>query len=149
MVVAWTAHQHGHAQLVTLVAAILAFDLFGGLVVCAGHPFRQWSSRAHRTVARRAAFVLSHSPHVALVAFLFSSSPLWYLFYALSWLILCTVAWMATPEAYRGSVAIAGAILGVVIVNPIVGPVEGMNWFLPTLYVKVLVSYLGAQHSSS
>ncbi len=133
----------GWTTLQLVVATVLALDLFGGVVANATEAARRWHYRSGRGVRHHIAFVAAHGVHLLVVT---------WLFYGLDWTYftayfgyLLGAAWLCVnvPQTLRFPAAMA-LTAGAVLLNSYgLTPVPGMAWFVPVLFLKLVVGYLG------
>ena len=131
----WTPLQY-------LVATYLAFDLTGGIVTNATSSAKRWYHRQSQGFASFLGFVALHTAYVFVVAWLFRSMD-WTFFVAVSlglvgaaYLVLRTPLYLQRPLAF-GLVATSFG-LGIYVFSP----VPGLEWFVPFLFLKLIVNYL-------
>lgn len=122
------------------IVALLCLDLGGGIVTNATSAAKRWYHREGQSGRDHLMFVAVHGVHLLLMGLLFSLNG-WYLGLAYAYLLLAALLILRTPLYLQRSVAFAayavGLLLGVVLV-----PVVGLEWFLPLLFFKLLVSHL-------
>lgn len=124
-----------------VVAAVLAFDLAGGVVVNASGPGRRHHHRSGRTERHHLGFVALHTVHVGVVAWLFAAEPIAWGAAVSVGLLLATAAVRATPLHLRRGVAML-FLTAAIAAAPAVAPDVGTGWFVPVLALKLLVCYL-------
>jgi len=122
-------------------AAVLAFDLFGGVVVNASTPARRYYHRAGRKSSHHLGFVALHSLHVAAVAWLFRDSDWGYAAGVSAWLLACAALVVKAPPYLRRPVAMLSLAVALGVA-PVAVPTAGLEWFVPVLFLKLLVCYL-------
>ncbi len=129
---------------VQLVAAtLLALDLFGGVVANATTAARRWYHRPGRTRRDHMVFIAAHGVHLLLAAWLFYG--LDWTYFAAYYGYLLGAAWLLlylTPSL-RFPVAMS-LTAGAILLNAYgLTPVAGMEWFVPILFLKLVVGHLG------
>jgi hypothetical protein len=125
----------------SLAAAVLAFDLVGGVAVNASAPARRYYFGPGRGPASHLGFVAAHLAHVAVFAWLFREGD-WSFAAALSLGLLGAAGVvLAAPGYLRRPVAMLALTLGVVL-STAAEPAPGMEWFVPVLLLKLIVCYL-------
>ena len=132
--VEWSMAQWG-------AAAVLAFDLFGGVAVNASPPARRYYFRPERGPADHLAFVAVHIVHILAFSWLFRGGDWIFAIAVALGLVLAAAVILFTPEYRRRPVAMLLLTLGVVL-STAVDPTPGMEWFVPVLLIKLLVCYL-------
>jgi hypothetical protein len=127
------------------VGAILGFDIIGGAVCNATDTTKRWYHRPEATWVQHIAFVLPHLLHVAMVSWLFRGSIGfdWNYFGSISsYLLFAAAIVLATPSYLKRPVA-AGLYLIVIAIGLYrVGSTLGVEWFIPALFLKLLIGHL-------
>ncbi len=123
------------------VAAVLAFDLFGGVAVNASAPARRYYHRPGRNPSHHLGFVALHSVHVAVVAWLFRDSDWGYAAGVSAGLLACAALVVKSPPYLRRPVAML-SLAAALVMAPVAVPTAGLDWFVPVLFLKLLVCYL-------
>jgi hypothetical protein len=127
------------AQLV--VSGLLAFDLFGGVAVNASEAARRFYHRPGRGRGDHLAFVAAHALHVVLVAWLFRASDSGWAAGLSAVLLAAAAGILFTPRPHRRAVAMLAYAAVVLGLSPL-SPTPGMEWFVPVLFLKLLLAYL-------
>jgi hypothetical protein len=123
------------------VTILLALDLSGGIVTNATAPAKRWYHRDGQRLRHHLTFVLPHGVHLALTAWLFQGTPWWWfpLFYG--HLIGATLAILAVPLYLQRPIAFL-CYAWVLVLSIIVGSPLGLEWLVPLLFLKLLLSHL-------
>jgi hypothetical protein len=131
----WSAAQ-------SVVAGLLAFDLFGGVAVNASDAGRRFYHAPGRRTRDHLAFVAAHVLHVVVLAWLFRDGDWGYaaLFSAL--LLASAALILAAPAEVRRPAALLIYAAIVFTAVTVTVPTPGMEWFIPVLFLKLLVAYL-------
>lgn len=124
-----------------IVVFLLAFDLSGGIVTNATAPAKRWYHRPSQGLRQHLTFVLPHGIHLVLVAWLFPGSPWWWfpLFYG--HLVGATLLILAVPLYLQRPVAFL-CYAWVIVLNILIGSPPGLEWVVPLLFLKLLLSHL-------
>jgi len=125
-----------------IVAALFAFDLAGGVVTNATVSARRWYHRAGQGFTQHFIFVAMHVLHLIVVAALFRSGE-WS--YAVAWSILllaATTIVLIAPQGLRRAIALGATVAALVINLYGFALTIGLEWFIPVLFLKLLVSHL-------
>jgi hypothetical protein len=143
--VALQLSSQGFDSLHIAVGAILGFDIIGGAVCNATDTTKRWYHRPEATWVQHIAFVLPHLLHVAMVSWLFRGSIGfdWNYFGSISsYLFFATVIVLVIPSYLKRPVA-AGLYLIVIAIGLYkVGSTLGVEWFIPALFLKLLMGHI-------
>lgn len=132
----WTIWQWG-------AALLLALDLFGGVVANATPAARRWYHRPGQTNRDHLRFVAIHLIQIIICALAFWNGNWGSVVIAYAYLISATLIILNTPPALQRPVSYTAYIGALGIALYAVPMPAGMEWFLPILYFKLLVSHLG------
>jgi len=124
------------------VAAMLAFDLFGGVTTNATSTAKRWYHRTGQGFVHHMGFVLVHVAHLLLVAWLYLSLDWTFVAITAGYLLAASAVTCAAPLYLQRPLAITAYAGGLVIAAYGVAPIPGLEWFLPIFYLKLLVSHL-------
>ncbi|NTS76282.1 hypothetical protein HR060_05315 [Catenovulum sp. SM1970] len=125
-----------------LVCGLFAGDMVGGILTNATSSAKRWYHRAEQTKASHIKFVATHIIHLLIVAWLFvSMNWLWFAASAL-FLMIAALCILSVPVYLQRPVAQMMYIFALVLSFYALSIPPGMEWFLPLLYFKLLVSYL-------
>jgi hypothetical protein len=125
----------------SLVAALLALDLTGGIITNATSAAKRWYHRAGQDGLRaHLPFVAVHGLHVLVVAAGFRGMDWGFLAGGYGYLLLATLLILATPLYLQRPMRLfcGGLLLGMYGFTP----TPGLEWFIPFFYLKLLVSHL-------
>lgn len=124
------------------ICGLLALDISGGIITNATSTAKRWYHRTGQSIHHHMKFILLHFLQLFLVAYFFLSFDwVWFMiagFYLVvsALIILMTSLYLQRPVAMAlYSVAFLMSLYG--LAQP-----EGMEWFLPLFYCKLLVSHL-------
>lgn len=125
-----------------IVAALLAFDLFGGVITNATGSAKRWYHRSGQGFWQHWGFVALHGVQLLIVAWLFRGMD--WLFFATiyGYLLGVTVIVLKAPLYLQRPLALL-ALCDMILVNHYLLPSSpGLEWFVPILFLKLLVSHL-------
>jgi hypothetical protein len=130
------------------LAALVAFDMFGGAVAnCTDSSKRYWH-KPTRTRGAAFGFVAGHVVHLAIVAAAFRGlDAAW--FAATTALLLAAAALVLAAPAGLKRPAAAAALALAVLVDFWLGPTAGLEWFVPVFFFKLLVAHLLPEGAAS
>lgn len=136
------ALEPGWTLLQYLVAALLAFDIVGGVVTNATASGRRWYHRPQVGAKGQFGFVALHLLHLALVSWLFLGWDAAWLVAAAGWLLFAALAVLGSPAYLRRPLAMLGCAVGLLLALLVLPQPIGLEWFLPLFYLKLLGSHL-------
>ena len=128
------------------VVLLLGMDLIGGIVTNATSSAKRWYHRDSQGFVDHMGFIALHGVQIGLLAWLYvPNDSIQYfcrLYGALSVaaaIVLCVPLYLQRPTA----LAITASTILVTSMKTILPPTEsGMEWFVPLLFLKLLVSHL-------
>jgi hypothetical protein len=129
-----------------VVSALLALDLFGGVAVNASGAAKRWYHRPGQGSRQQMGFIALHGLHIAAVGLLFRES-IWPFFLVVySILLFSALLVIVAPPAIQRPVAFL-TFLGACFASIYcLGPTPHLQWFLPVLFMKLLVAHLVVEH---
>lgn len=132
----------GAAPALVAVGCVLAFDLLGGVVSNATETTKRWYHRPETGVLRHLGFVLSHVLHVLVAAWLFRGGD-WAFFAVTSAYLVAAAGVLAGTSTYlKRPVAMLCYLGALGLWIYLLGPTPGLEWFLPVLFLKLLVGHM-------
>ena len=131
----WTYLQLG-------LISLLGFDLVGGVLTNATSSAKRWFHRAGQTWQHHLVFVSIHIFHIFLVALLFRDLDWGFLAIASSYLMGSSILILRTPLYLQRPVAFGLYGLALLGNSYLFVPTVGLEWFLPLLFLKILISHL-------
>ena len=141
----WVA-AHSSAKLWTrfelFMIALFAFDLVGGVLTNATSAAKRWYHRPGQGAVDHMKFVLLHLFHIAIVAFLFREGDVRFLFGVGSYLLAAAMIILSCPLYLQRPVALGLYMVVLVVDRCFLTPTDGIEWFLPLFFLKLLVSHL-------
>ena len=140
----WALAGQGAGVWLAVLGAAIALDVIGGAVCNVTETTKRWHHRPDATVAGRAGFVLLHLLHIALVAWAFRGEgfDLLYASVLSACLVTSLVAVLLVPNRLKLPVAVVGLLVAVGLVFGLLGATPGLEWFVPALFVKLLLGHL-------
>ena len=122
-----------------IVAGLLALDVVGGAVTNATLPAKLWY---HRPETRHEGFVLLHGVQIFLVGWLFRQMDWVYFAFHYGALLTASAVIVRTPERLRRPAAFLHLSIILMASTTAFRPSEGMAWFVPLFFLKVLIAHL-------
>ncbi|MBN2003500.1 MAG: hypothetical protein JXA21_09105 [Anaerolineae bacterium] len=133
--VAWTPFQ-------AVLAALVAVDVVGGIVTNATSTAKRWYHRAGQGFRQHFGFVALHLAHIFLVAWLFRGMDWGFFGLASAYLLGATLIILKTPLYLQRPVALFLFALSIPFNRYGFFPTAGLEWFIPFLFLKLLVSHV-------
>ena len=130
----WTAAQY-------ILAAVLAFDLFGGPATLATPSAKRWYHRPAASHASHLRFVSAHLLQIGLVAWLFRGGDWPWTAAIGAAVFLASAIVLATPLHLRRAVAYALACAGAALGLSVFESTPGLQWFVPVLFIKLVIAH--------
>lgn len=133
----------GWSALQVIVAALLVFDITGGIITNATSAAKRWYHRpGHDGLRAHLPFIAAHGVHLLLIAALFRGMD-WAFFAVLyGYLLASAVLILRMPLYLQRPVGYTLFCFGILIALYIFAPTAGLEWFVPFFYFKLLVSHL-------
>jgi len=124
------------------LGALLALDMAGGISTNATSAAKRWYHRAGQGFRQHVGFVALHLVHIFLVAWFFRALdwPFFGLF--ASYLLIATIFILRTPLYLQRPLAFGLFAIAILLNQYAVTPTLGLEWFVPLLFFKLLVSHL-------
>ena len=127
-----------------LVAAVLALDLWGGVIANALPPARRWYHRPGQGPRQLLTFTAVHAFHPAVLVVFFRPGN-WAFFAAVyGFLMLAAVIIVFSPQRIQQAVALLLTAIGCALLLAAFTPTPGLEWFIPVFYLKLLAGHLPA-----
>lgn len=125
------------------VAALLAFDLAGGIVTNATSAAKRWYHRpGHNGPRAHLPFIAIHGVHLLVVAALFRGMD-WAFFAGMfAFLLAAALVISSVPLHIQRPVGFLLFCCAFLLGSAVYMPTTGLEWFVPFFYFKLLVSHL-------
>ena len=124
-----------------LLALAMALDMFGGAVANATSATKRWYHRPGQGPGQHLVFVAVHV-YPFLVAWLYRGHDWGYGLLIYGYLLLATLILLGTPLYLKRPMALTLYLLGLAIPWLLLSPTPGLVWFVPLLYLKLIVCHL-------
>jgi hypothetical protein len=132
----WTAVQ-------IVIAALLGFDIVGGIITNATSAAKRWYHReGHSGLKAHLPFVALHGVHLLVVSALFHGMDWTYFAVSYAYLMAAAALILLIPLYVQRPVAFALYAGGLLLSFYVITPAAGLEWFIPFLYFKLLISHL-------
>ena len=124
------------------VCAFMAFDIAGGVITNATSSAKRWYHRDEQGWRSHMGFVLLHVAHLTLVSWVFLELDVVWILLTSAYLVTASLVVLATPLYLRRPAALCLYSVAIVLCLEVFLAPQGMAWFLPLFYLKLLVSHL-------
>lgn len=125
-----------------LVAALIAFDVVGGVATNATSSAKRWYHRDGQTASQHMYFVAVHFLQILLVAYFFRDADITYFLGTYGYLLVASIIVLQVPLRIQRSIALLLVCGAIVISQYLFSPTRGFEWFIPVLFIKLLISHL-------
>jgi hypothetical protein len=130
------------SRLQIALASLIAFDVAGGVVANATNSAKRWYHRTGQEFIQQFIFILIHGVHILIIAIFFRDMDWMYFFLTYSYLLISSAMIIRTPISLQRPVALLFYGIGLLLSIYTLPAMPGLQWFLPLLYLKLLVSHL-------
>lgn len=137
---AWTREMHWSA-IQWAVAVLTALDLFAGVVANATSTTKRWYHRPGRTSRHHLLFAAAHL-YPFLIAWIFRSGDWLYAVLVYGYMLTAAGLIVQAPVYLKRPLAMLLFLAGLAIPWLLLAPTPGLHWFVPVLYLKILVCHL-------
>jgi intracellular septation protein A len=124
------------------VCGLLALDLTAGVITNATSSAKRWYHRSARSFGQQLGFVALHLSHLVVVSLLYLDFDLAWIAVAGAYLLAAAALVLSVPRYLERPVSLAAYIGALVLSLYGLAAPLGLEWFLPLLYLKLLVSHL-------
>jgi hypothetical protein len=124
-----------------VIVALLALDLSGGIITNATSAAKRWYHREGQGIRQHILFILPHGIHLLLLVGVFPGFAWWFFPVFYGYLVAATLLILYTPLYLQRPVAFI-CFAGVILLNGAFPPTHGLDWVIPFLFFKLLVSHL-------
>lgn len=125
-----------------ILSAIIALDLAGGVATNATSTAKRWYHREGQGAAQHFGFVALHVIHPLLLMALFRPGDWAFVAVVYGYLLLAAAIILRVPLYLQRPLALTLLVGGILVNAYAVVPTAGLEWFVPVLYLKLLVSHL-------
>lgn len=132
----------GWTPLQLFLCGVLAFDTVGGVITNATSTAKRWYHREGQRFTQHIAFVLLHLIHLLVVSWLYLSLDIIWFVISGGYLLLSATVVLTVPRYLQRPIALTAYTGALFIILYLLQWPEGMEWFLPLFYLKLLVSHL-------
>lgn len=122
--------------------SLLALDLVGGVLTNATGAAKRWFHRQGQGPLNHFGFVFLHLFHIALVAVVFRNWDTKYFVLVSAYLLIASFLVIHSPLYLQRATGLGLFALGLIGSNFLLEPTQGLEWFLPLFFLKLLVAHL-------
>jgi len=134
--------QYGWSWSQYLIAGLLTVDIIGGIITNATSSAKRWFHREGQGFKQHMSFILTHFTQLSLFSYAFMGFDLLWIAMAGGFMVLACVVILQTPLYLQRPVALMLYSLSMVLtINCFAAP-QGLEWFLPLFYLKLLISHV-------
>ena len=125
-----------------VVSVLLAIDISGGIVTNATSTAKRWYHRQGQGFRNQFGFVALHLLHLVVVSWLYLSLDTPWVVVSGGDLLISTLVILLVPQYLQRPTAMTAYACALVISIYVLRQPDGLGWFLPLFYLKLLVSHL-------
>jgi hypothetical protein len=131
----------GWSTIQTILATWMAFDLVGGIITNATSSAKRWYHRQGQGFRAHFGFIAFHVVYFFLVAWLYRDGDWQFAWVLSAMLLLAALIVLKTPLYLRRPLAFGMVSFAFVINAYVYPPAPGLEWFVPFLFFKLIVSH--------
>ncbi len=141
---AWALAAQGANIWLILLGAVIALDVIGGAVCFATETTKRWYHRLDVTAGRHVSFTCLHLLHIGVVAWAFRGEGFdaTYAAAVSACLVIALFAVLAAPRYLKLPIAVTCSLVAIGLVLGVLGATPGLEWFVPALFMKLLIGHL-------
>ncbi|MEF1337737.1 hypothetical protein REH81_13235, partial [Vibrio rotiferianus] len=131
----WSATQY-------VIAGLLTVDIIGGIITNATSTAKRWFHREGQGFKQHMSFILTHFVQLSLYSWAFLNFDIMWIVVIGGYMVLACSLVMKTPLYLQRPMALTLYSLSVIISIYWAQAPQGLEWFLPLFYLKLLVSHV-------
>ncbi|MCP4149024.1 MAG: hypothetical protein GY757_14850 [bacterium] len=131
----WTLVQY-------IVCSFLALDITGGIITNATSSAKRWYHRAGQGFKQHIGVVALHLIHLVLISWLYLELDMTWIVVSGGYLLVSAAIVSLVPQYLQRPISLISYVCALLISIYILQQPEGLEWFLPMFYLKLLVSHL-------
>jgi hypothetical protein len=124
------------------IATFMAFDIAGGVAANSTSTAKRWYHREEKGKKDHIGFVLIHGIYILLVTVFFNSFDWIFFTLVYGYLILTSVMVVMMPLYLRRPTSVTLFAGGLLMNIYILTPIPGLEWFVPMLYLKLIIGHI-------
>ena len=114
----------------------------GGVTANATSSAKRWYHRSGQSPLQHFKFVVLHFLQIFLIGWLFADLDWVFIVIVYGALLAAAAIVLLVPRRIQRSVALLLTCLAVVLQLYVLSPIPGFEWFVPVLFIKILISHL-------
>jgi hypothetical protein len=124
------------------IAALLAADLVGGVITNATSAAKRWYHRNGQTKTHHFVFIAVHALQLFLVTWFFRAGDWTFFVTVYAYLLFASLLILNVPLYLQRPLTMLVLMDALVLNAYVFEPVAGLEWFLPILFLKLIVCHL-------
>ena len=125
-----------------IFAFLVTFDIIGGVLTNATSAAKRWYHRKELTHSKHLGFIVIHIIQIVIVSWLFRDLDILYIGVVYFYLMISATIVTLVPLRMQRSTALLLVCGSFIISLYVLSPTPGFEWFIPVLFIKLLVSHL-------
>lgn len=125
-----------------LAGGLLGLDIMGGIITNATSAAKRWYHREGQGFTQHFTFILIHIFQIGIAGWLFYDWNLKFIAYAYGFLVAASLIILSIPQYLQRPAAMLTTAIGILLAIYAIPMAPGMEWFVPLLYMKLLISHL-------
>ncbi len=125
-----------------LIGFLIAIDMAGGVLTNATSSAKRWYHREGQGFKQHLGVVLLHLLQIVIMSWVFMGFDWIFIVSAYAYLVIAALILLFTRHYLQRPVAFFLVVVGFVFGLYVLQPAEGIEWFAPVLYLKILASHL-------
>lgn len=142
MVLISLTKEFGWDNLKIILAFLITCDMAGGVITNATSSAKRWYHREGQGFSQHFSFIALHAIQIFLVACVFSSMDWHFFIIVYGYLLLASLFVLIFPLYLQRPAALIALGTSFLISSYVVTSPRGLEWFVPVLMLKLLVSHL-------
>ena len=134
--------QLGWTNVQLLIAGLLAVDIVGGIITNATSSAKRWFHREGQVFKQHLSFIVTHFVQLSLYSWAFLDFDAIWVAVIGGYMVLACIFIMQVALYLQRPVALALYSLSLVIALYWDSAPQGLEWFVPLFYLKLLVSHI-------
>ncbi|MGF1876922.1 hypothetical protein L4D77_16525 [Photobacterium frigidiphilum] len=125
-----------------LIAGLLTVDIVGGIITNSTSSAKRWFHREGQGFKQHMGFISTHFVQLSLFSWAFLDSDMMWITLVGGYMVVACVTILQTPLYLQRPVAITFYALSIVLATYSFEAPQGLDWFLPLFYLKLLISHV-------